>query len=77
MNIVSQIWITLFGATAIWLMNGRTEKQRRAGVIFGLLSQPAWYAQLVIHDQWLMLPVYAIYTSAWLRGLWTLWIRPA
>lgn len=76
-DILSQIWITIFGATAIWLMNGRTDRGRRFGVLCGLAGQPAWYMQLVIHGQWLMVPVYLLYTLAWLRGLRTYWLRRA
>lgn len=72
----SQVWITLFGGAAIWLMNGRSERWRRVGVLCGCCSQPAWYVQLVLHEQWLMVPVYAMYTAAWLRGLWLHWIAP-
>lgn len=80
MNIdhASQIVITVFGGLGLWLSVGaRTEGVRRWGVIAGLIAQPAWYVQMVVHGQWLMLPVYTMYTGAWLRGLWVHWIRPA
>lgn len=75
MNELSQILITLFGGAALWLMNGRSERSRRAGVVCGLCSQPWWYVQLVTHGQWLMLPVFLLYTASWLRGLWNFWLR--
>lgn len=74
---ISQLWITVFGATALWMMNGNSARHRRIGVLCGLASQPAWYTQLVVHDQWLMLPVYSLYTAAWLRGMWSHWIAKA
>lgn len=77
LNLMSQIAISILGGTAMWMMNGRTEKWRRRGIICGLAGQPFWYIQLVIHSQWLMFPVYGLYTASWLRGLWLHWIKKA
>lgn len=76
-DLASQIWVTIFGLSAIGLMQLQRPRVRRWGVIAGLIGQPAWYCQLVIHGQWGMLPVFVGYTSLWVFGLWNLWIRPA
>jgi hypothetical protein len=73
---ISQLWVSIFGLTALLCMVSKPIRARRAGVILGLIGQPGWYAQLVIHEQWGMLPVFAGYTAVWLIGLFTLWIRP-
>ena len=70
MNIATQVWITLFGGTAIFLLGSKSERVRRWGFVCGLLSQPAWYYQMVHHGQWAMLPVYTFYTFSWLRGFY-------
>lgn len=74
LDTITQIWITVFGAAAMWLINGSSVKWTRWGPIMGMLGQPAWYVQLVLHDQWLMMPVYALYTACWVKGLWTHWL---
>lgn len=75
-DIGSQIWVTIFGLAALWSMNTDSPAWRARGVIFGLIGQPAWYVQLYLHDQWGMIPAYLGYTAAWIRGLWSYWVRP-
>jgi hypothetical protein len=77
LDLVSQVWLTVFGLSALLLSLEDSPRQRRVGVVLGLVGQPAWYCQLVLHEQWLMLPVFAGYTGVWLRGLWIHWLRPA
>lgn len=72
-DIISQVWITIFGLLGLWYMQG---ERRRLGVVFGLIGQPAWYAQLVINEQWGMLPVFVGYTACWVRGFWLLFVQP-
>lgn len=67
---VSQVWIALCGMPALWLMQSERDRWRAIAVLLGLAGQPAWYAQLVIHEQWILLPVYAGYTAGWVRGWW-------
>ena len=75
-DLISQLWVTAFGLTAIGLMQLHRPRVRRWGVIVGLVGQPGWYTQLVIHEQWGMLPVFCGYTGLWLFGLWNLWLCP-
>ena len=77
MDLFSQVWVTVFGLTALGCMQTHRVSVRRWGVVLGLIGQPAWYVQLVLHDQWGMLPVFIGYTGVWLFGAWNLWVRPA
>lgn len=76
MDVVSQLWVTIFGVTALWMAQSRQERWRAAAVLFGLLGQPGWYFQLVIHGQWFMLPAFVAYTACWVRGFWIHWMAP-
>jgi hypothetical protein len=73
LNMLSQVGITLFGGAAIWLVGRPDPRTRRWGFVCGLLSQPWWYTQMVLHGQWPMLPVYTWYTFSWLSGLRANW----
>lgn len=75
-DILSQLTITIFGASAIWLVGRRTQRVRRWGFVCGLISQPAWYLTMAHNGQWLLLPVFAFYTYSWLDGFWNNWVRP-
>lgn len=77
MNLFFQIWVSVFGVSALWLTFSPRPSTRRWAVVLGLLGQPGWYFQLIHHDQWGMLPAYLGYTFAWVRGLWLHWIRPS
>lgn len=77
LDAASQAWVSVFGLSALLCMVSKPIRARRAGVILGLIGQPGWYAQLMIHEQWGMLPVFAGYTAVWIVGLVNLWIRPA
>lgn len=74
---VSQVWVTVFGLPALFLCLTERRGARRVGVLLGLVGQPGWYAQLLIHGQWGMFPVFLGYTGSWLWGLWNLWGPPS
>lgn len=76
LDLFTQLWVAVFGVSALALVNCRSMGRRRLGVVLGLLAQPAWYAQLVIHEQWGMLPAFVAYTGVWLFALWNLLILP-
>lgn len=65
----TQAWIVVFGGVAMWLMAGSTRRSRYCGAWLGLINQPAWYIQMVLHGQWIMAPIYLVYTFAWIRGV--------
>lgn len=74
-DLITQIWVTIFGVSALGFAQCTHLPLRRLSVILGLLGQPGWYYQLVIHEQWAMLPAFACYSFMWIWGLWNLWIR--
>lgn len=69
MNYASQAWIMLFGPIAILLVNSRYPRTRMYGAIIGVIGGIGWYTQMVLHDQWLLLPMHLFYTIAWIRGI--------
>lgn len=73
LDLLTQVWVTVFGLSAIGLLH--TNRYRRWGSVAGLIGQPAWYAQLIIHEQWGMLPVFLGYTAVWVWGFWKAWLR--
>lgn len=73
MDLASQIWVTVFGLAALLCVQLDARRWRRLGVLLGVVGQPGWYCQLVIHDQWGMLPVFVGYTAVWLLGVWRQW----
>jgi len=69
-----QIWIGVFGTTAIWMV-GRLEHWRRWGFIFGLMSQPAWIYTAIKNEQWGILVLSFWYTYSWGQGVYNYWIK--
>ena len=74
MDNFTQIWIILFGCSAIWFVS-RLEKWKRWGYIFGLISQPAWLYTTYIHEQWGILLLSFFYTYSWGQGVYNYWIK--
>lgn len=77
MDLISQVWVTVFGLVALGCMQTDRAAVRRWGVVLGLIGQPAWFVQFWLHDQWGMVPVAMGYTLVWLFGAWNLLVRPA
>jgi small-conductance mechanosensitive channel len=71
---IAQIWIIIFGCSAIWFV-GRLEKWKRWGYIFGLLSQPAWIYTSIYYNQWGVLILSLWYTYSWIQGVYNYWIK--
>jgi len=76
LNEISQIWILVFGCSAVWFV-GRLEKWRRWGYILGLLSQPAWLYTSIVHEQWGIALLSVWYTYSWGQGVYNYWIKEA
>lgn len=72
---IPQIFIGLFGATAIWFV-GRRESWRRWGYICGLCAQPFWYWTTIEHRQWGICAMSVFYSYSWAQGVWNFWIQP-
>lgn len=68
-NTVLQVWIFVFGISAVYLVGMRNERYHRYGFWAGVISQPAWLL-LMIHDgRPIMLVVALFYSYVWTRGL--------
>jgi len=74
MDILCQVWIGLFGMTAVWLV-GRLEKWSRWGYICGLLAQPAWFYTTISHGQYGITFLSIFYTYSWSQGAYNHWIK--
>ena len=72
---IAQIGISLFGCTAFLLVTRETEKLQKAGVIFGLISNPFWWMMVFSTGQYISIPVHLLYTYGWLRKAYVLWIK--
>ncbi len=63
---ISQIAITILGATAIVLV----AKKNKWGFVAGLASQPFWLITSVINEQWGVFTVSIIFTGSWVLGIY-------
>lgn len=67
--------IVICGPTAVALSMCRTTHWRRWAPLVGLAAQPAWFYATYSAGQWGMFGVSIVYASAWLFGVYNLWIR--
>lgn len=74
---MEQAAIAILGAAAAWLSQDARPRWARWACIVGLIGQPFWVAATWRAGQWGMLVVSLVFTAAWLRGIWSLWIVPA
>lgn len=65
-EIISQIAILIFGASAIVLV----AKKNKWGFVVGLLSQPFWFITAYINDQWGVFLVSVVFTGSWCLGIY-------
>ena len=75
-DIVCQVGISIFGATAIWLVGRRDEKVRRFGYLCGICSQPFWFTTCLRHKHWGIFILSFFYAYSWLAGAWNHWVVP-
>jgi hypothetical protein len=74
LDIFCQLWICVFGCSAVWFI-GRLEAWRRWGYVLGLMSQPAWLYASIHHEQWGIALLSAWYTYSWGQGVYNYWIK--
>lgn len=72
----AQIFIALFGLTAVYLTQQSNERIKQYASIFGLLGQPFWVYATYTTSQWGMFFLTICYTYAWLVGFYNTWIKP-
>lgn len=73
-KIIPQLWIMVFGCSAIWLV-GRIEDWKKWGYVCGIISQPAWFYTAYHNDQWGIMALCCWYTYAWGQGFYNYWIK--
>lgn len=69
MGRIAQIWIMVFGCTAIWMI-GRPEWWSCYGYVSGLISQPAWFYTTLKHKQYGIFCLCLFYTYSWIQGIY-------
>ena len=72
---MTQIFIMLFGVTAIWLSQSNDVKYRKYACVFGLLGQPFWFYAAYHAEQWGIFAVCVLYTLSWAKGFYNHWIK--
>lgn len=73
----AQIFIAIFGVTAVALSQSKLKARRRWACIFGLIGQPFWFYAAWQGQQWGIFVLSFIYTASWLHGLWNYWLAPS
>ena len=72
----SQIFIALFGVTAVALSQSAFAERRRWASVFGLLGQPFWFYAAWNAQQWGIFTLCFLYTFSWGMGFYTNWVAP-
>lgn len=72
---IDQLGIALCGLIAVALTQDNDPRRRRYACLFGLAGQPFWFYAAWKAQQWGIGFVALLYTLAWSRGIWTMWIR--
>ena len=70
----AQIFIALFGVTAVALSQSALAGRRRWASVFGLLGQPFWFYAAWEAQQWGIFTLCFLYTISWGKGFHTNWI---
>ena len=70
----AQIFIALFGVTAVALSQSALAGRRRWASVFGLLGQPFWFYAAWEAQQWGIFTLCFLYTISWSKGFHTNWI---
>lgn len=73
-KMIAQIFIALFGVTAIFLSQSPNYPRQRFACLFGLAGQPFWFWSAISAEQWGVLILCFFYTAAWARGVKTHWL---
>lgn len=72
---ISQFFIAVTGALAIWLVNDPRINRQRWAPIIGLAGQPFWFYETIQAGQWGMLALTVVFTAAWAKGFYYHWIK--
>lgn len=72
---ISNAGISIFGVAAFLLVLQDSTKLKKLGTILGIISNPFWWAMIIITDQWLTIPVHLCYTGGWIFNVYKLWFK--
>lgn len=73
---IAQIFLALFGVTAIWLSQDNRPHIYRWASVLGLAGQPFWFYAAYTGEQWGIFVLSIFYTIAWAKGFYIFWIKP-
>lgn len=73
---IEQIIIAACGLATVWLSQCRTFNARKWAAPIGLVAQPAWLYASWQAGQWGIFLLSIVYAVAWVRGIYTHWVRP-
>lgn len=76
MDLISQVWIGVFGLSAIWMVNRPEDILRKWAPIVGFAAGPGWYFTVWYHEQWGIMLLNFFYSYSWLMGIYYQWIKP-
>jgi len=66
LDIICQIFISIFGVLAIFLV----ARGNRWGFVVGLVQQPFWYITTYLNQQWGIFFLSIVYTLTWVYGVY-------
>lgn len=69
----NQLFLALFGVTAIFAVNDYRPHISRWGPVLGLCSQPFWFYMAITKQEWGVVVLSVFYTIGWFRGLVSKW----
>ena len=67
----TQIFIALFGVTAVTLSQSALPERRRWASVFGLVGQPFWFYAAWETQQWGIFALCILYTLSWGKGFYS------
>lgn len=70
---MTQLFIALFGLTAMALALGSNARGRMWAPVIGLAGQPFWFMATVPTQQWGMVALCVAYTAVYVRACWVNW----
>ena len=62
---ISQVGVGILGVIAIILIS----RKNKWGFVFGLVSQPFWFATTIINRQWGVFILSVVYAGCWIYGI--------
>lgn len=70
---MTQLFIAMFGLTAIILAMGNDPCSRKWAPVIGLAGQPFWFMATVPTEQYGMVALCVAYTLVYIRACWMNW----